>query len=337
MDAEPLDDHHVDGASRYCLDSLTRVAAGLAGLGVRTPTAGDEASTEFVGGFLAGGEEGDRAAWVLVDGTHIRGFVGATFVELAPDDWRYTFMPPRFASIAATGCHLESPAMVNTAFDAVCPLAADRGAPRLLVAAPPGADAARAAWRGCGLRPDVVMAVREVTTGPLAGAAPDGIAVRTAAVSDIEALTDLALEEHLYHATHTATGVSPDQPRETSRRIAEQAVAASADSSRQLVAEHAASGAVVGSLAASVHVLGDDQLSRFLLPPRYGYIGLTSVTATHRGAGTGRALVDAALRWFAEERVDSVFLHYVVDNPLSARFWARLGFRPHIHTDGLWI
>jgi ribosomal protein S18 acetylase RimI-like enzyme len=193
----------------------------------------------------------------------------------------------------------------------------------------------RAAWRRRGLRPDAVMAVREVATWSPAGTSPDGIAVRTAAASDVDALADLALEEHLYHATHTATGVSPDQPRETSRRVAEQAVKAASETSRQLVAT--SSGVVVGSLAASIHVLGDDQVSRFLLPPRYGYIGLTSVTAAQRGAGTGRALVDAALRWFTGERVDIVFLHYVVDNPLSARFWTRLGLRPHIHVDGLWI
>lgn len=152
MNAEPLDERHLDGASRCCLDSLTRVATGLTGLGVRPPTVDDETVTEFVGGFLAGGKDGDRAAWVLVDGAEVAGFVGVTFVELATD----------------------------------------------------------------------------------------------------------------------------------------------------------------------------------------GYVGLTSVTG-HRGTGTGRALVDAALRWSAEERVGSEFLHYVVDNPLSARFWMWLGFRPHIHTDGLWL
>jgi hypothetical protein len=102
--SSPLYGHHVDGASRYCHDSLGRVAAGLAGLGVRPPASGDGAVAEFVGGFLGGGEDGDRAAWVLVAGADVRGFVGATFVELTPDDWRHTFMPPRFVSITANSC-----------------------------------------------------------------------------------------------------------------------------------------------------------------------------------------------------------------------------------------
>jgi GNAT superfamily N-acetyltransferase len=335
MRVEPMDDRHIDGASRYCLDSLSRAAAGLAGLGVQPPAAGSDLAAAMVSGFLGAGKDGDRAGWAIVDGERVRGFVGATFVELTPDDWRYTFMPPRSVGITAMACHLDDASVVASVADAVRPVAADRGTPRLLVSSPPGADRVRAAWRECGLRPDVVMAVRRVATWSPVGSPPDGLTLRTATPSDIERLTDLALEEHRFHATHTATGTSPDQPRETSRRLAEQAVSALAETACQLVAEHA--GTVVGSLAATIQILGDDQIQRFLLPPRYGYIGLTSVTAAHRGAGVGTALVDVALRWLADQRIDTVFLHYVVDNPLSARFWTRLGFRPHIHVDGLWI
>jgi len=334
MRATPLDDMHVEAAVRYCLAQLRGTADRLGGRGVRPPGSGHDLVSMMVHGFAG---TLDRAGWVVLDGSTVRGFAGATFVDLTPDDWRYTFMPPRSMSIAATACHLDTTEAVLALHDAVRPAAADRGMPRLLIASAPDAETVRAAWRGAGLRPDVVMAVRDMSNWPGAGSSPAGIVVRTAAPSDVDSLTDLALEEHRYHATHTKSGTSPDQPRETSRRLAEQAVSAPPETSYQLVAEDAASGAVVGSLLGMIHILGDDQVQRFLLPPRYGYIGLTSVTAAHRGGGVGRALVDAAMNWFANHQVDSVFLHYVVDNPLSARFWTRLGFAARIHVDGVWL
>lgn len=192
------------------------------------------------------------------------------------------------ASITATGCHLQS---TDGRHGVRRGTSGDRRPGRAPAA---GGVATRRRRRPSGLAPmrpasDAVRAVRDVAARAPAGASPDGITVRVATGSDIDVLADLALEERLCHATRTPTGVSPDQPRETGRRFAEEAVATSADNSR------------------------------------------------HRGAGTGRALVDAALRSFAEERADSVSLHYVVDNRLSARFWTRLGFRPHLHTDGLWL
>jgi GNAT superfamily N-acetyltransferase len=68
-----------------------------------------------------------------------------------------------------------------------------------------------------------------------------------------------------------------------------------------------------------------------------GYIGLTSVTATARGAGIGRTLVGALMGWFAERDVETAFLHYVADNALSAPFWTGLGFARHIEIDGIWL
>jgi hypothetical protein len=113
---------------------------------------------------------------------------------------------------------------------------------------------------------------------------PPGVSVRPALVDDVEILTELALEEHLYHAHHTTSGTSADQPRRTSRRIASEAVAAAADGRTcQLVAERSAprseGGAVVGSIIGTIERLGDDEITRYVLPARYGYIGLTSVTA----------------------------------------------------------
>jgi hypothetical protein len=231
----------------------------------------------------------DRAGWVVLDGSDVRGFAGGTIVDLTPHDGRHTFMPPQSVSIAATAGHLDTAGAVMAVHDAVVAAAADRGTPRLLVATPPDAEPARTAWRAAGLSPDVVTAARHVSDWPGPAPPPARIIIRTATPSDVDRLTDLAVEEHLYHATHTSTGTGPDQPQETSRRLAEQAVAAPPDTSHQLVAEETASGAVVRSLLGTIHALGDDQIQRFLLPPRYDYIGMTSVTAAHRCSGVGRA------------------------------------------------
>jgi ribosomal protein S18 acetylase RimI-like enzyme len=160
--------------------------------------------------------------------------------------------------------------------------------------------------------------------------------VRRAVRDDVDALADLALEEHLYHAHHTASGTSPDQPRETSRRIASDAVAADVTTTCQLVAERVSStdgrAAIVGSIIGSIQMVGDDEIARFLLPARYGYIGLTSVTAAARGSGVGRTLVAELMSWFAAHGCDVVFLHYVNSNRLSQPFWIRMGFTPHLTT-----
>jgi GNAT superfamily N-acetyltransferase len=143
------------------------------------------------------------------------------------------------------------------------------------------------------------------------------------------AVDDLALEEHRYHAEHTSAGVSLDQPRETSRRLAADSVTAPTDTNHQLVAEDS-SGKVVGSIVGTIYQLADDQIQRYLLPPRYGYVGLTVVTEAARGTGVGRPLIDATMGWFAGRGVQTAFLHYIPDNPLSSRFWPRAGFQPHI-------
>jgi GNAT superfamily N-acetyltransferase len=344
IEVVPLRGDLVAGCVEVCASSLERTAARIRAPWLSPPASAAPGAEQMVRSFLDAEAEG-RLGWVAVDPARdgVLAFAGATITELTPDDWRFTFMPPRSVSVGISSCHSTSDAAAQACYplllDAVRSAATERDIRRISVQCAPGDTAAAAVWRRLHLEPDARMALRHVDSWrpPMSRS---GASVRLAGSEDVEALTDLALEEHLYHAHHTGAGTSPDQPRETSRRLAADAVADTlADNARtrQLVAELAgaagpdgAAPRVVGSAVGMLAELDDEDIRRHFMPARYGYIGLTSVTASARGAGVGRLLVDGLMRWFAEQGLELAFLHYVVDNPLSARFWSGLGFEPHI-------
>jgi GNAT superfamily N-acetyltransferase len=340
----PLREITLDSTAKLCAASLAQTAQRIGQPWLRPPADRGEQPVETMLRRYLHGEADGRLGWTVIDsGGSVRAFAGATFLDLVPEDPRYTYMPPRSVGVTATACHADSPQAASVCypllFDTLWEHADQQATPRLLVQTNP-ADPTAGVWRELGLRPDVTMAVQPVRAWQTVPSPPPGIRVRRADPDDLEALTELALEEHHYHAHHTTSGTSRYQPRQTSRRMAAEAISAPDGMTCQLVAERAGPSAApatpLGSIVGTIHELVDDQLTRYLLPPRYGYIGLTSVTADARGSGVGRALVDALMRWFAANQVDIAFLHFVVDNPLSAPFWARLGFAPHLETMGMW-
>jgi GNAT superfamily N-acetyltransferase len=282
--------------------------------------------------YLPGGA-GDRRAWAVLDGGTLRALGGVLVERLTPDDTRYTYLPPASVTMGTTALHAESDGAATGCYPLLLAearrLAGSTGDARLFVHVRAADPAGAALWRRLGLRPSAVMARRPVPTWRPPGPPPAGVVVRVARPDDVEALTDLAMEEHGYHAEHTSSGVSPDVPRATSRRVTADSVAAPAGAHRQLVAEDG-SGRIVGSIVGTLFHWADDQIQRYLLPPRYGYVGLTVVTEAARGIGVGRALIGALMGWFATKDLETAFLHYVADNPLSSTFWTRSGFVPHI-------
>jgi ribosomal protein S18 acetylase RimI-like enzyme len=278
--------------------------------------------------------EPNRVGWAVVDGgRHVHACAAAAELRLTPDDPRYTYLPPHLLSVGPLVTHASSDAAAAECYPLL--LAEIRrhavrlGRPHLQVQNPAGNQVATGVWRRLGLRLELVMAVRRLAGWSPSATPPAGVTVRRAEPADLDGLTDLALELHRYHAEHASIGVSADQPRETNHRVAAGNLAASDDTTRQLAAEDGA-GRLVGTITASIRRLGDDDLQRYLYPARYGYIGLTSVTAAARGTGVGRALVDAVMTWFRASGLDAVMLIYAHDNPLAARFWTRAGFTPHL-------
>ncbi|OGC89729.1 MAG: hypothetical protein A2W25_13360 [candidate division Zixibacteria bacterium RBG_16_53_22] len=59
---------------------------------------------------------------------------------------------------------------------------------------------------------------------------------------------------------------------------------------------------------------------------RTGEIGLLGVHESHRGAGLGRALVDAAMRWFLDRRLSSVRVVTQDANRPACKLYEACGF-----------
>lgn len=330
----PLSEELLAPVTAPCTAGLRRLAARVGQSLLRPPATPAEQLVEAVLRRQlepAAGSE-SRHGWVVLDrdGT-VQACAGTVAMDLTPDDPRYTYLPPRSVTVTITTTHAESDTAVDGCYplllEAVRQVASERDAHLLVHMV--AEDTAAAAWQRLRLRLGTVMARRSASGWRSPGAAPDGLAIRVAGTGDIPALTDLALAEHHYHAALPGSAVSPDQPRATSEQVAADNVAAPPETSHQLVAVDG-DGRVVGSIHGTIQEFADDQIQRYLLPPRYGYVGLTSVTEPARGTGVGRALIDSLMGWFAARDVEPVFLHCQVDNPLSSRFWTRSGFVPHL-------
>lgn len=83
---------------------------------------------------------------------------------------------------------------------------------------------------------------------------------------------------------------------------------------------------LVGFVEAVVQVLPAIN-PRDLPQGRYGYLANAAVRSALRGRGFGRSLVNYALHRLSLRHVLGFVLWYADDNPLSSRFWPRLGFR----------
>ncbi len=62
--------------------------------------------------------------------------------------------------------------------------------------------------------------------------------------------------------------------------------------------------------------------------PSPAHIEPLAVTASHRGRGVGRALMQAALTWCVEREADEVSLEVLAANTGAVRFFERLSFNP---------
>lgn len=258
------------------------------------------------------------------------GVLTGLVTRLTPEDAGYTYLPPRHTLVPLSGWATREgydPGVLRALWEQARSHSTGLGLDRLTVQVLDADRPAVGHWRTLGLRPDTAFACRPTTApGPITSTP---LTIRPARTADLEAVVDLALEEQVYHALHTGSGMAADQRRDTVTAVCTDWLDPDApeETERAFVAE-APDGTVVG--VTTVHTLSvpDTVLSAHLLPRRHGYIGLTSVTASWRGHGVGTALAGRALDWVRAlpDPPDFTGLHYVTDNVTSAPFWRGLGF-----------
>lgn len=269
---------------------------------------------------------------VDVDPAGVAGVVTGLVSRLTPDDVGYTYLPPRHTLAPVTGWAVRAdlgPDVLTRLVHVAAGRSRALGLDRLSFQVLDGDVDAVSAARVAGLRPDTVFALRPLALAPGRRPSPE-IRVRPAEAADLPALVDLSLEEQTYHARHTGSGMAHDQDRATVTRVCRGWLEHGSDplTERAVVAAQADDGPVVGVTTMAVLETPATALSSFLLPRRYGYIGLTSVARGQRGRGVGTALAEAALAWMGgtPDPPQYVGLHYVADNVLSAGFWPALGW-----------
>lgn len=171
-----------------------------------------------------------------------------------------------------------------------------------------------------GLAPLTVVAAR--LPGRPSPAGGTGVEVRPLAGIDLEAAVALNLEEARWDALF---GTVTERP--STRRALREEYEAALPGGKAWTWVAEIGGEVVGVL----RLQPPDQagwIAPMARPAPAAYLNCLSVTAAHRGAGVGAALVRTAHAALDTGGVAITLLHYTGFNPLSAPFWHRCGYRP---------
>ncbi len=157
---------------------------------------------------------------------------------------------------------------------------------------------------------------------PLVGA---GILVRPALTRDLDDIVRLGMDSVYYHASLERTmQVARDEPHKMRERLA--LAIRDGEHSSVIVAE--LDGVAVGFYSIYVQQIDDTWTPPLYVSGRYGLIAEVAVNKPLRGKGIARQIFTAVDEWFRARDVDGYWLIYLQHNPLSSRFWPRLGFAP---------
>jgi ribosomal protein S18 acetylase RimI-like enzyme len=74
-----------------------------------------------------------------------------------------------------------------------------------------------------------------------------------------------------------------------------------------------------------------------ILPQRDGLIDNAFIMSSWRDQGIGTRLVHMLLRWFREQGVEEVRIHYQVSNKRAVTFWEKMGFCSWTMQAHLWL
>ena len=155
---------------------------------------------------------------------------------------------------------------------------------------------------------------------------PDGVAIRPAALSDLDAIVSLWLgmmREHEAFDSRVRLGPSAGEAYENYARHY-----VTRSDAPVFVAEHD------GEVIAFGLAYRARNLPMFL-PDHYGFLSDLVVTPSWRGRGIGTALVGEITRQLRAQDVTHVQLQVYHNNARARAFWHRVGFTEFVH--GLWL
>jgi len=62
---------------------------------------------------------------------------------------------------------------------------------------------------------------------------------------------------------------------------------------------------------------------------KYGYLSDIAVAKKYRRNGIGEKLYNEAFKWFKKRKIKRIELTVATSNPISIKFWSKLGFKPY--------
>jgi GNAT superfamily N-acetyltransferase len=201
------------------------------------------------------------------------------------------------------------------------------GRPLHHVIVPASDDVLVDAWFSMGFGQQHMHGIREVPGDDFEPAVPEGLVVRRAEASDLEALASL----DLVLATHQAAAPVFSRARvPTYEETLVELEADGVDDPRFATFVAVNDGRVVGSAVACA-IDESSEHSGIVMPPGAGFLGFAAVLPEARGLGAGRALGETVLAWARDAGHETIVTDWRTTNIESNRAWLRLGFRPLFH------
>ncbi|GER92218.1 hypothetical protein KDW_63800 [Dictyobacter vulcani] len=154
---------------------------------------------------------------------------------------------------------------------------------------------------------------------------------RLACRDDEDVLAALFTEELVFHEPYTPfVHMNPAVEQAFRDRLSLLWAGKSLEEGAPLVVVIELDGRVVAMSESDLYIVNEDEKdASYLLPAgRYCHINNMGVCQELRGQGIGHMLVKATVDLFEPMNLDGSILWFNPDNPLSSRFWPRLGFQP---------
>lgn len=304
---EPFDQGFVPEAGRLLARRHRRHRAALPLLSPRYTEVG-QATGQVAEAWKT--EEASGAV-AIRDGAVVGYLIGARKGELwGPNVW-----------VESAGLAVEEPEVARDLYAFAAQRWYDEGRIAHYVLVPAQDAALVDAWFRLGFGQQQAHGIQPVPS--IAPAPPVKVTIRRAERSDIPVLArlDRALPEHQDRSPVFSAGHVPTLSEAVSEWEADFDNPAFANFVAELGGE-----VVGGANACSLEMSGSHRGPA--RPENAGFLGFAAVLPQARGAGVGRALGEAVIRWCVESGFDCVVTDWRTTNLTASRAWTALGFRP---------